>query len=115
MPYVFTRLQASDGLSDNQVQHILQLPDGRMVFTTRGNINLYDGMRFHYIHRNDSDVYTLDHYRGAYHVYVGDHDRLWVKDFRRMWCLDLRHERYLKHPEKVFRDMGLKETVTDFS
>lgn len=114
MPYVFTRLQASDGLSDNQVQHILQLPDGRMVFTTRGNINLYDGMRFHYMHRNDSDVYTLDHYRGAYHVYVGDHDRLWVKDYRRMWCLDLRHERYLKHPEKVFRDMGLKETVTDF-
>ena len=35
MPYVFTRLSAQDGLSDNQVQHILQLPDGRMVFTTR--------------------------------------------------------------------------------
>ena len=27
MPYVFSRLDASDGLSDNQVQHILQLPD----------------------------------------------------------------------------------------
>ena len=82
MPYVFTRLSAQDGLSDNQVQHILQLPDGRMVFTTRGNINLYDGMRFHYIHRNDSDVCPLPHYKGAYHVYVGPDDRLWVKDYQ---------------------------------
>ena len=113
MPYVFSRLDASDGLSDNQVQHILQLPDGRMVFTTRGNINLYDGMHFHYIHRNDSDVCPLPHYKGAYHVYVGPDDRLWVKDYRRMWCLDLRHECYLQRPADVFREMGLTDTVTD--
>ena len=113
MPYVFSRLDASDGLSDNQVQHILQLPDGRMVFTTRGNINLYDGMRFHYIHRNDSDVCPLPHYKGAYHVYVGPDDRLWVKDYQKMWCLDLRRERYLQRPADVFREMGLTDTVTD--
>ncbi len=113
LPLAFTRLDASDGLSDNSVMHILQLPDGRMVFTTQGNINLYDGMRFHYIHRNDSDLHPLRHYHGAYHVYVGDNDRLWIKNYKHMWCLDLRHERYLTHPEEVFRDMGLAEEVTD--
>ena len=113
LPYVFSRLDASDGLSDNQVQHILQLPDGRMVFTTLGNINLYDGMRFHYIHRNDSDVYAIDGYHGHYHVYVGDHERLWVKDYGKAWCLDLRHERYLKQPEQVFSETGIREKVND--
>ena len=113
LPYVFSRLDASDGLSDNQVQHILQLPDGRMVFTTLGNINLYDGMRFHYIHRNDSDVYAIDGYHGHYHVYVGDHERLWVKDYGKVWCLDLRHERYLKQPEQVFSETGIREKVND--
>ena len=111
--YVFTRLQASDGLSDNQIRHILQLPDGRMAFTTQGNINLYDGTRFRYVHRNDSNIHPIPHYQGAYHVYVGGNDRLWVKDYGRLWCLDLRHGRYLPRPDKVFRDMGLHDTVTD--
>ncbi len=31
----------SHGLSDNQIRYILQLPDGRMVFTTTQNVNLY--------------------------------------------------------------------------
>ena len=113
MPYTFSRLDASDGLSDNQVQHILQLPDGRMVFTTLGNINLYDGMRFHYIHRNDSDVYAIKDYHGHYHVYAGHHDRLWVKEYGKVWCLDLRHEQYLKNPETVFLETGIREKVTD--
>ena len=113
MPYLFTRLNAQDGLSDNQVQHILQLPDGRMVFTTRGNINLYDGMQFRYIHRSDSDICPLASYTGAYHVYVGEDDLLWVKEWKKAWCLDLRHERYLKQPADVFRRMGATEEVTD--
>lgn len=113
LPYIFTRIDASDGLSDNQVQHILQLPDGRMVITTWGNINLYDGMQFRYIHRNDSDSYVLDNYTGAYHVYVGGNDLLWVKDYKRLHCLDLRRERYRTHPEQVFRETGVREQVKD--
>ena len=49
----FTRMDASDGLNDNRVQHIMQLPDGRMAVTTRGNINLYDGAQFRYIHGSE--------------------------------------------------------------
>ncbi len=109
----FTRLDVSHGLSDNRVQHILQLPDGRMALTTLGNINIYDGRGFRYIHRSDSDVHTLDTYGGAYHVYVGEGDLLWVKDHHRVWCLDLRHERYLHRPADVFRQMGLHDRVTD--
>lgn len=110
---VYTRLNTSDGLSDNQVQHILQLPDGRMIFTTRGNINLYDGKQFRYIHQQENTVYTLKNYYGAYHVYVGPNDLLWVKDWKKLWCLDLRHEKYVCQLEKLFQEMGIKDQVTD--
>lgn len=109
----FSRLNTADGLSDNQVQHILQLPDGRMVFTTRGNINLYDGWQFRYIHRHDEAVYRLEDYTGAYHVYIGKDDWLWVKNWKSLWCLDLKHERYIHHPEQQFSAMGLTDKVTD--
>jgi ligand-binding sensor domain-containing protein len=110
---IYSRLDVSDGLSDNQVAHILQLEDGRMVFTTHGNINLYDGMNFHYIHRSDSSIYELNNYHGAYHVYIGEDDLLWVKDFKRVWCLDVKHEQYLDSPERIFMMYGLREKVQD--
>ncbi len=113
IPGVFSSLNAADGLSDNQVQHILQLPDGRMVFTTWGNINLYDGFKFKYIHRKEEDVYPLADYVGAYHVYVGKNDLLWVKDWKRVWCLDLRKEEYVHRPDSIFKTMGMHEHVTD--
>ena len=47
--FLFTTINASQGLSDNQIRYILQLPDGRMVFTTSGNVNLYDGVHFSYL------------------------------------------------------------------
>ena len=55
----FTRIDASDGLSDNSVQHILQLPDGRLAVTTAGNINLYDGSQFKYAGLKITMVHTM--------------------------------------------------------
>jgi len=34
------------GLSDNQIGYIIQLPDGRMVFKTIGNININKNIEF---------------------------------------------------------------------
>lgn len=92
----FSRFTAADGLCDNKVQHILQLPDGRMIFTTLGNMNIYDGTRFTHIHRNIRNVFGLPHYSGAYHVYADRHDRVWIKDYQRVVCYDLRRKRYVE-------------------
>lgn len=43
---VFTPINTSNGLSDNRVRAIAQLSDGRMVFSTEGLINIYDGTGF---------------------------------------------------------------------
>lgn len=67
--FLFTTINASQGLSDNQIRYILQLPDGRMVFTTSGNVNLYDGVHFSYLHRTTEYVYPLNQYNGHYRIY----------------------------------------------
>ena len=89
--FVYSKYTVLEGLNDNHVQHILQLSDGRMAFTTLGNINLYDGYRFQTIHFNGRDIdrYTLSNYRGAYRVYESKDNLLWVKNYKQVWCADL--------------------------
>lgn len=108
-PRMFTHIGAFDGLSDNKIQHILQLPDGRMVFTTPHTINFYDGARFRYFTSRPQDRQLLPAYRGAYHVYLGEGDRLWVKNFRTISCFDVRTEQYLPHLQRLIRQLNNSE------
>lgn len=91
---IFTRIDAGDGLSDNQVYHILQLEDGRIAITTNGNINIYDGASFTYVHYEPSTEQPLPGYHGAYHVYSGHDHLVWIKSFGTIRCFDLRAQRY---------------------
>lgn len=109
----FTHMDAFDGLSDNKIQHILQLPDGRMVFTTPKTINLYDGFRFRYFTAQRQDEVPLPAYRGAYHVYVGEGDVLWVKDYGALACFDVRHERYVADLKGLLSNMNRSQPVVD--
>ncbi len=110
---VFSRMDASDGLNDNHVQHIMQLPDGRMAVTTLGNINIYDGAKFRYIHTVEGSKQKLDGYHGAYHVYIDRSDRLWVKDWHWVQCFSLRQGRYVTDIDSLFRTLGAEEQVLD--
>ena len=110
----FTRMDASDGLNDNRVQHIMQLPDGRMAVTTRGNINLYDGAQFRYIHGSEDCEQELKEYSGAYHVYVDGEDRLWVKNWFKVKCFCLKHDRYINDFDSLYASLGIEdEEITD--
>ncbi|MDD3167223.1 MAG: hypothetical protein PHN20_07345, partial [Bacteroidales bacterium] len=61
---VFTPINTSNGLSDNRVRAIAKLSDGRMVFSTEGLINIYDGTEFSYLHADDRKAYHVPNYNG---------------------------------------------------
>lgn len=116
--WTFSRLTAENGLCDNQVQHILQLPDGRMLITTIGNINIYDGVGFHHIHHTDIEPCLLPGYRGAYHVYVDHSDRIWIKSHHQLMCFDLKTNAYLTDASAAIRHLfpqtgGLTDLFVD--
>src|SRR5690606_33866039 len=110
---VFTHIDVTQGLSDNQVRYISQLPDGRMVFTTSGNINIYDGSRFKHIHRNPEDIYPLRNYDGFYRIYQGRDAILWIKDTQKLMCLDLKKEKYLPAIDQYVKKRRFDKQIDD--
>lgn len=111
--FLFTSINTSQGLSDNQIRFILQLPDGRMVFTTSGNVNLYDGVHFTYLHRTAEDVYPLQQYDGYYRIYRTGDSLLWVKDNHKLMCIDLYKEQYVTDLSSYFRDKHISCPLED--
>lgn len=86
--YVFTPIGTSDGLSHHCVLHILQLPDGRIAATTPYSIDLWDGHTCQSVEKDSLTSHPLTGYRGAYHAYADQQNRLWVKDYKKLWCYD---------------------------
>ena len=111
--FTFSPINTTHGLTDNQIRYILQLPDGRMVFTTSGNVNIYDGFYFKYIHRSDEDIINLDRYDGHYRIYQSKDSLLWIKDHYKLMSIDLRKEQYVKNPDSIFRGKGIQDKVHD--
>lgn len=111
--FLFTSVNTSQGLSDNQIRFILQLPDGRMVFTTSGSVNLYDGAHFTYLHRTAEDVYPLRQYDGYYRIYRSGDSLLWIKDYHKLMCIDLYKERYITALFSYFHDEQISLPLKD--
>ena len=80
--FLFSPINSIMGLSDNQVRNITQLNDNRMVITTDGNINIYDGESFKYIHSQDDNKIRLSAYTGFYRVYTDGDSLLWIKSLK---------------------------------
>lgn len=111
--YVFTPLDASQGLSGNKVRNISQLPDGRMMITTEGQINIYDGTSFTYLHYNKNNICRLSEYSGFNHTYVDNNGYVWVKNNYTLMIADITREEFLNCPDSIFREWGINTPLKD--
>ena len=80
MERVFFSYDASNGLADNSAQTIKCTKTGRMVITTIGHVNFFDGAGFVHIDPTPENDFPLPKYFGHYHLYFDQHHHLWVKD-----------------------------------
>ncbi len=104
---------SANGLAGNSVQTIMLTSSGRIVITTMGQINFYDGSRFSYIDPSSENIYTLSNYQGYSHLYFDRTRHLWLKDQHSVTCVDLFKERFVDSVEEVFKDLGCDEEVID--
>lgn len=95
----FYSLSKLDGLSDNEVLQMMQLPDGRLAVCTASCLNLYDGTRFRsFPLPQDSERETISGYHGFTHLYVDETDCIWIKSYQHVVCFDLKSLRWLPQP-----------------
>ena len=104
---------AANGLADNSAQTIFCTKTGRLVITTMGQINFFDGNNFSYIDPSTENIYPLPSYRGNYHLYFDRFHHLWLKNRQSVTCVNLTTERFVDSVEDVFKEFGCDETVLD--
>lgn len=94
----FYVLNTQQGLSDNHVLQMMQLTDGRLAVRTPKGINLYDGRHFSLIPLPAEKAENITKYKGQTHLYADSQDRLWVKEYQKIFCILLAEGRLLEHP-----------------
>ncbi len=104
---------ASNGLADNSAQTITCTKTGRLVITTMGQINFFDGQAFSYIDPSTENIYPLSNYTGNYHLYFDKYHHLWLKNTHNVTCVNLTTERFADSIEKILKDFGVKDKVLD--
>ena len=112
-PRVFRNYTAANGLADNGAQTILCTKTGRLVITTAGQINFYDGASFSYIDPLDENIYALSDYRGNYHLYFDKYHHIWLKNTKSVTCVDLVSEKFAASVQDEFVKFGMTKKVTD--
>ena len=94
----FYVLNTRHGLSDNRILQMMQLPDNRLAVRTRLDVNLYDGKHFVFVALPDDKAQALMGYKGQTHLYADNQERLWVKDYQKLFCIDLVKGKLKEHP-----------------
>ena len=108
----FRVINSADGLADNSAQTIKSTFSGRLVVSTIGHINFYDGSGFTHISSGDSR-YLLPKYKGHYHLYFDDSHHLWLKDKGMVTCVNMLTEQFVSDIGSIFQAQGVKGHVED--
>ena len=109
----FRVMNAADGLADNSAQIVKCTKTGRIIISTLGNINFYDGFRFKHADIRQELQYPLPLYRGSYQLFFDHRHHLWVKNTNTLACLDLMAEKYVQNVDSVLKSLGCQDTLLD--
>ena len=110
---VFYVYNAANGLADNSAQTITCTKTGRLVITTMGQINFFDGQQFNFIDPSSENIYPLSHYNGHYHLYFDKYHHLWLKHKHTVTCVNLTTEQFVENVVDEFRALGMEDKVQD--
>ena len=98
----FQVYNAANGLADNSAQTINCTKTGRLVISTMGQINFFDGQQFNFIDPSTENLYPLDNYLGNSHLYFDKFHHLFGK---LAWCLVVSAHRVWKSSIRMTADV----------
>ena len=109
----FRIINAANGLADNSAQAIVCTHTGRMIISTIGNLNFYNGSSFTHIDTQLEYRYALPAYHGDYRIIFDHYHHIWLKSKNSVTCVDLSMEVFVHNPDSVIRSMGCDDKLLD--
>lgn len=109
----FTVINAASGLADNSAQAVVCTKTGRMIISTLGNLNFYNGSYFSHIVTHREYHYPLPQYHGSDRLHFDRYHHLWLKSNNSITCCDLILEQFTQNVDSVLRQMGCPMPVLD--
>jgi AraC-like DNA-binding protein/ligand-binding sensor domain-containing protein len=109
----FRVINAADGLANNNAQAIVCTRSDRMIISTLGNLNFYDGDNFNHIDTKQEYQMHLPEYRGNYRIAFDKYHHLWLKNTHSVTCVDLTNEVFIENPEEVVSSLGCNDALLD--
>lgn len=111
---LFYVYNSSNGLADNSAQTVNCTKTGRLVITTMGQINFFDGQQFSYIDPTTENTFPLTKYNGHAHLYFDKYHHLWLKKRHSLTCVNLTKEMLVESILEEFKGLGMYDKVEDF-
>ncbi len=106
-------LTVSEGLPNNEVRQLVELPNGQILVNCEGAFALYNGSKFVPLTCDRVLTYRLPHYTDGYtHLWQGD-TLLWLRDFYRVYLLDARTRAFRYDISDRLTDKALRQFLTD--
>ena len=109
----FQVINASNELADNSAQVLVCTKTGRMIISTLGNLNFYNGASFSHIGTRYEYQYQLPRYNGNYRLNFDRKHHIWLKNTHSLTCVDLLMEHFVENVDSVIKEMGCQEPVED--
>lgn len=109
----YSYYNVTDGLSDNRVTSLMQLPDQRMLITTSSGLDIFDGNCFQSYVIESIPSARLEKYTGCYHLYVDNHQRLWIKNWHSVRCIDMVTKQHCDDFAALWKTVGVRDSVED--
>ncbi len=110
-PYHFSRIDNTDGLSNNQIESIFKDSRGFMWFGTNYGLNRYDGYRvkFYKPDRTDSTSINLN---GIGEIQEDFNGNLWLRSNEFYSVYEIKTERFIRNIVNVLQPLGIQFTPT---
>lgn len=109
-PYSFSRLDISNGLSNNQVNCFYRDTKGFLWIGTLSGLNRYDGYQFKIFRHDLKDTNSLAE-NFVSRILEGPHDKIWVETKTLFSILDLRTEKVTRNIQAALAELGISGTA----
>ena len=111
VPEGFLVIDMRDGLSENRIRQIRQMPDGRMAIATSATIDIYDGTRFTSYKLPPERAFPLPDFHGDRQLTCDSTGRIWLRHDRQLYVVDSHKGRVEDHVDSLL--VALHLSVAD--